>query len=57
MPDPRPAKPQTSPQEEPELRQEESVPSDGKDTKGEKMMEELGRDKPGRPLAPDPAAR
>ncbi len=41
------------PKEEPELRQEESVPSDGKDRQGEKMMEELGRDKPGKPLAPD----
>lgn len=30
--------------EEPELTQEESVPSDGKDEVGEKMMEELGRD-------------
>lgn len=33
--------------EEPELTQEESVPTDGKDKKGERMMEELGRDKPG----------
>lgn len=37
--------------EEPEIVQEESVPSDGKDTKGEKMMEELGRHKP-QPPAP-----
>ena len=37
----------------PELANEESVPSDGKDPKGEKMMEELGRSKPGRPLQPD----
>ncbi len=28
--------------EEPEIVQEESVPSDGKDVEGEKMMEELG---------------
>lgn len=39
--------------EEPELRLEESIPSDGKDEQGEKLMEELGRDKPGKPLAPD----
>ena len=31
--------------EEPEITQEEAVPSDGKDEVGEKMMEELGRDK------------
>ena len=30
--------------EEPEITQEESVPLDGKDEVGEKMMEELGRD-------------
>ena len=41
------------PNEEPEIRQEEAVPSDGKDSKGEKLMEELGDNKPGRPLAPD----
>lgn len=39
------------PNEEPEIVQEESVPSDGKDPKGEKMMEELGRHKP-QPPAP-----
>ncbi len=38
--------------EEPEIEQEEAVPSDGKDKEGEKMMEELGADKPGKPLAP-----
>lgn len=53
--DPRPAKPPATPNEEPELVQEESVPTDGKDRKGERMMEELGRDKPGPPLAPDHA--
>ena len=31
--------------EEPEVTQEESVPSDGRDEVGEKMMEDLGRDK------------
>jgi hypothetical protein len=31
--------------EEPEPAQEESVPSDGKDSKGEQMMEELGRER------------
>lgn len=31
--------------DEPEITQEESVPSDGKDEVGEKMMEDLGRDK------------
>jgi hypothetical protein len=39
--------------DEPEPNAEESVPSDGKDREGEKMMEELGRDKPGKPLAPE----
>jgi hypothetical protein len=33
-----------TPNEEPELSAEESVPLDGKDRKGEEMMEELGRD-------------
>ena len=36
--------------EELEIGQEESIPSDGKDEEGEKMMEELGADKPGKPL-------
>lgn len=49
----KPAKPAARSNEEPEITQEESVPSDGKDKKGEKMMEELGADKPGRPLAAD----
>jgi hypothetical protein len=31
--------------DEPELSSEESVPSDGKDEVGEKMMEELGRER------------
>lgn len=31
--------------EEPEVTQEESIPNDGRDEVGEKMMEELGRDK------------
>jgi len=31
--------------EEPEITQEESVPSDGKDPVGEKMMDELGRER------------
>lgn len=35
------------PNEEPEITQEESVPTDGKDEKGEAMMEDLGRNKPG----------
>ncbi len=38
--------------DEPDITQEESVPSDGKDTEGEKLMETLGDDKPGKPLAP-----
>lgn len=41
--------------EEPVLTQEEDIPSDGKDTKGEQMMEELGRNKPGPPLSDPPA--
>ncbi|MET0542652.1 MAG: hypothetical protein ABWZ88_12935 [Variovorax sp.] len=39
---PTPERPQP---DEPEITQEESVPSDGKDAKGEKMMEELGRER------------
>lgn len=31
--------------DEPEITQEESIPSDGRDEVGEKMMEDLGRDK------------
>ena len=31
--------------EEPEVTQEESIPSDGKDEVGEELMEELGREK------------
>ena len=31
--------------EEPEVTQEESIPSDGRDEVGEEMMEELGREK------------
>lgn len=33
--------------EEPEITQEDSVPSDGKDRVGEKMMEQLGRERRG----------
>ena len=47
-----PAKDQSN--EEPDIVQEESIPSDGKDRKGEKMMEELGRDKPAPPLSDPP---
>lgn len=42
---------------EPEITQEESVPSDGKDEVGEKMMEDLGRERgrdKKRPLDPAP---
>jgi|UPI0005717F05 hypothetical protein len=38
-----PTRPSTN--EEPELASEESVPLDGKDEVGEKMMEDLGREK------------
>ncbi|MDM0103521.1 hypothetical protein QTH97_01150 [Variovorax sp. J22R24] len=46
--------------EEPEIAFEESIPSDGKDEVGEKMIEELGRDKvakedsPSEPAEPMP---
>ncbi|MDL9997895.1 hypothetical protein QTI24_04720 [Variovorax sp. J22P240] len=46
--------------EEPEIAFEESIPSDGKDEVGEKMMEDLGRDKakneapPSAPVEPMP---
>lgn len=43
-PDPKaPATPPSN--DEPEITQEESIPSDGKDEKGEEMMEDLGRDR------------
>lgn len=53
MPETRTTPPTPPMKDEPELANEESVPSDGKDHKGERMMEELGRDKPGRPLESD----
>lgn len=40
--------------DEPEIAHEEDIPSDGKDKKGEQMMEELGRDKPGPKLSDEP---
>lgn len=36
---------------EPDLSQEEDLPSDGKDEEGEQMIKELGRDKPGPKLS------
>lgn len=48
QPDP-PQQPRSN--EEPRITQEEAVPSDGKDQKGEQMMEELGRNKPGPALS------
>ncbi len=42
---------QPSANEEPRIAQEDDIPSDGRDKKGEQMMEELGRDKPGPPLS------
>ncbi len=44
MPEDRSPTPQAG-NEEPEIVQEESVPSDGKDLEGEKLMEEIGRTK------------
>ena len=49
----QPAHPQP---DEPEITQEESVPSDGKDKKGEQMMEELGKERR-RQGDPSPPAR
>lgn len=43
----RPSPSQDRPNDEPEITQEESVPSDGKDEVGEKMMEDLGRERGG----------
>ena len=40
--------------DEPEIAHEEDIPSDGKDKKGEQMMEELGRNKPGPKLSDEP---
>ncbi|MBT2325038.1 hypothetical protein J7E62_22145 [Variovorax paradoxus] len=43
----RPASPRRpTTNEEPELAFEESIPSDGKDPEGEKMIDELGKEKP-----------
>lgn len=57
---PQTPKPDTAKQpltnEEPALAREEDIPSDGRDPKGEQMMEELGRDKPGPKLSEDPPA-
>jgi hypothetical protein len=39
------AAPKHSPHEEPEVTQEESVPTDGRDTEGEKLMEDVGNRK------------
>lgn len=56
MPDPQKPVVTVPSEPEPPIANEESVPSDGKDEVGEKMIEELGRDKgveqPGHP-APD----
>lgn len=42
--------------EEPEIANEESVPLDGKDTEGEKMIEELGESDAGKKLDKVPPA-
>src|SRR4051812_21175987 len=42
-PRPSPGKPGTV--DEPEITQEEAVPSDGKDHEGEELMEQLGRER------------
>lgn len=56
MPNPQATPPQPPrSNEEPGITQEEAVPSDGKDKKGEQMMEELGRNKPGPALSDAPA--
>lgn len=43
MPEPTPT--QRSTHEEPEITQEESVPSDGRDAEGERLMEEVSNSK------------
>ncbi|MDB5826476.1 MAG: hypothetical protein JWQ73_696 [Variovorax sp.] len=52
IPPSKSSQPMTPGSEEPEITQEDSVPSDGKDKKGEKMMEDLGRErnKPDEPM-------
>jgi hypothetical protein len=42
---PRPSRGNTETPDEPEVTQEESIPSDGKDHEGEKLMEQLGRER------------
>ncbi|HYP85579.1 hypothetical protein [Variovorax sp.] len=44
-PTPKGHPPDGPPTEEPEITQEESIPSDGKDKQVEKMMDELGRER------------
>ena len=39
------------------MAREEDIPSDGKDEKGEQMIQELGRDKPGPPLSGTPTGK
>lgn len=43
--------------EEPEITQEEAVPSDGRDEHGEQMMRELGEHKPGPALDDTPTPK
>ena len=42
--------------EEPELGSEESIPLDGKDVVGERMMEDLGRDRKEKAQEADPSS-
>ncbi|MDM0115312.1 hypothetical protein QTI66_24395 [Variovorax sp. J22R133] len=42
---PQAPSPGSGAKEEPEITQEESIPSDGKDEEGEKMMEKLGQER------------
>lgn len=44
--------PPTPSKEEPEITQEESIPSDGRDEVGEDMMKELGRERVERKKGP-----
>jgi hypothetical protein len=43
--EPRPSRGNTESPDEPEITQEESIPSEGKDHEGEKLMEQLGRER------------
>lgn len=53
---PTPSRNTTNTPDEPEITQEEAIPSDGKDHEGEKLMEQLGRERRGEEGSSEPLA-